>query len=177
MKNLKEFIKIYIRILLLVLFIWGFIQQLCNFIVIPRTYVRTIHTYTYPKETIINILKSFNYVAEYEVFQEKGLRPIDIYEDDSFIDQRSPDHDYVSTEGLTYTSPFHCTTVLRSQMPEEMLSKVLIHEMLHCYGYNHNDRTKDLMNPVYSGEVSQFNILGWAHRLSDKIRFYNFDFL
>ena len=136
---------------------------------IPGSYIASIETTSYHKEDIQAALQEFNYMGHGKIVSyEKNRRPIYIMDSDFKYDIPSRLMGY-ETLGLTTPLPGACYIRLKKKMPIQMLNDVLIHEYLHCMGYEHvKNNPSDLMYPSYNENVDIINIINYGRDLEKR---------
>lgn len=143
--------------------------------VIPEGYISTIHTPYYSNAWTQQVLEEFNAMGDGKavLFDQHVIdRPITIREKDDlemvpkFL--RDPEEELV-TIGLAERGAYYCRITLKTGLDYATFRATLIHEYLHCMGYDHVENApNDLMAPV-DGEVSEENIRMYAKRVAKKI--------
>ena len=122
-----------------------------RFMIFPGSHIELIDTPGYSNADTYYILKLFNSYANGAVLFEPTTknRPIYIYEVNEFS---SDFHPY--TIGLAYPAINKCYINIKSGLDKYTYYQVLLHEYLHCMGYQHHLNNKDLMYyaVVYASE-------------------------
>lgn len=129
-------------------------------------YVEKIATPYYTNTETIALLDEFNKYSDGNAVSYKDehvffTRKIHIYDTD-----KMPSPTYV---GVTYPGLFTCDIYLLRGLDYSTYRKVLFHEYLHCFGYNHVDKANDLM--YYSvNDTNEDNIKHYAIELGERIK-------
>lgn len=142
---------------------------------IPEGYIHTVNTPYYTDNRTMEVLKEFNKIGNGKsvMFEQHYInRPITITEKDDleiipkFL--RDPNEKTV-TIGLAEVRAFECKITLKTGMDYATFRTTLMHEYLHCMGFEHveNDRD-DLMAPI-DGNVKEENIKQYADEVSKRI--------
>lgn len=131
-------------------------------ILFPYSYVAVINTESYKEAEIKNILEDFNKLGHLKLVRYEGIRPIIIY-DRNFTDKGKE-----WRLGETMGAPLWCEIQLKKDMSPYFLRFVLIHEYLHCFGYDHTNIPSDLMYPEISYNLTDFDLLMYAQDLEKK---------
>ena len=108
----------------------------------------------------------FNSLGHYKIMRRSGSRPINIYEKKF----KRVKNETTYTLGIAYNLGYKCNIYIDPTRMEsfEKYSQILIHEILHCFGYKHkNFIVDDLMAPYYNEAVSEENIRGYAEELEE----------
>lgn len=171
--NKLELKKLFIRIILYIALlpyavaaVMLFSSFLLNIYVkhtFKKTYVQSINTPTYPKAK--DILLEFNSYADGVIVQFENVengRPIIIQEMSDFDDQIFP-----SVAGIAFPKFTGCVIKLNRELSAKEFRETLIHEYLHCYGYDHIEDEKDLMNPSLNYLDKDESIRDYARRLKE----------
>lgn len=103
--------------------------------ILKTTFIYDMYLEDYEKKDLKNIFSDFNDMADKKIIHYKGVRPIFIYE------KKLPD----TVLGTAIPMPGLCIIALTKNMKPEKLKAVLIHEYLHCMGYEHTNIYCDLM--------------------------------
>lgn len=151
----------------------GYYMKLLQKYFIKGSYIARIETTTYDKRDIIAVLEEFNYMGNGNVVTfvkpENGGRPIVIKESDFNSDPLQKILGY-ETLGMAIPKPQNCTIRLKKNLSLKYLDHVLIHEYLHCMGYEHvENNINDLMAPYYNEDVDFINILNYGKDLEKKL--------
>lgn len=129
-------------------------------VTIPHTYVKSIDTPTYDNKEVKKILDEFNEMGNNDiVFYEGGFRAITIgegTEDDGNVGEALP-------------LPFNCDIRLSKTMHYKLMRETLLHEYLHCFGYDHVKEPGDLMYPTDMYPATETSIKEYAKRLRRKL--------
>lgn len=145
-------------------------------IVFPQSYVQVVQTPHYSNEWTYKVLKEFNDMGDGHAvnFSKEGRvdRPITIGEK-ADLDRipkffRDPNYKLV-TIGLAHIQDYSCKITLKTGLDYATFRTTLIHEYLHCMGYEHVEGDpNDLMAPV-DGQVPEENIRQYAKDVAKKI--------
>lgn len=145
--------------------------------IIPESYISEIHTTSYDKTWVTDVLKEFDAMAapEQAVLFEKHVidRKIVIQEvldlDMVPFFLRSPDAPV--TIGYALETELKCTIQLKTGLDYATFRRTLIHEYLHCMGYDHVDDNNDLMGAVETEttKITEENIKSYAKKVAKKI--------
>lgn len=147
---------------LLILFV--FISGCAHKIILnPYTYINNISTPKLTNSETLRVINYFNSLGDYKIIRRKGSRPINIYEKEFKRDPKRDDYLLGQALDLDYKciiwiDPSRITS-------SKQYAQVLIHEILHCFGYRHTKRVDDLMAPYYNEDVSEENIKSYAKEL------------
>lgn len=136
-----------------------------------RTYIKYIDTPNYGEDTKI-ILENFNKLGDNQIVKYNGTRPITI-EEMSLGDELL----YPGTLGFAVIYPTHCEIKLRTGAKLLEYKETVLHEYLHCFGYEHINDENDLMNPYETFIDKEENIRYYARDLKERVyepRFYRF---
>jgi len=145
--------------------------------IIPEAYISEIKTTYYPKEWVMAVLTEFNDMAggDSAVLLEKHEidRKITI-EDNSYIEFVPfflKDPEGPTTIGRTIEDPLNCRILLKTGMDYVSFRTTLLHEYLHCIGFDHVDKQNDLMAPSEneSTKIPDENIKEYANKAAKKI--------
>lgn len=130
--------------------------------IIQGSYIRSIDAPTIGKERVKKILDKFNKMGYDEIVSYEGWRPIDIKEADKLDG---------ATIGLAKVRIFDCSIQLEanSLYSENMVEQVILHEYLHCLGYEHTSDPTDLMFASYN-ESSEDNIRKYAEDAFNRLK-------
>jgi hypothetical protein len=144
--------------------------------VFPQSYISIIDTPEYSSEWTYEVLNEFNAMGDGKAvnFSKPGRvdRPITIGEkaDLEIIPPflRDPNYTMV-TIGRAYVEDYSCKITLKTGLDYATFRTTLIHEYLHCMGYEHVEGDpNDLMAPV-DGQVPEENIRQYAKDVAKKI--------
>jgi hypothetical protein len=133
-----------------------------KYFLFPDSHISLIDTPTYEAKNIRSILDKFSEVCDIDIVRYKHVsgikRTIEIREVDQFM--FSP-----FTLGRAWVDVDKCYIELSKYMDIVQFRSTLLHEYLHCMGYEHTiRRTGDLMSPVDS-EITEENIEEYAKDL------------
>ncbi len=131
-----------------------------------NTYIESIKTPSYPKTK--EILKEFNSMGEDVIVSFDKIangRPLDIAEMTEIDMSLFPD-----AAGVAYPNLRKCSIRVRAGMDEIIYRAVLIHEYLHCYGYQHTSDSEDIMYYLVTYLDKENNIRYYARKM--KVDFY-----
>jgi len=132
--------------------------------IFPGSHIELISTPGYSYEDTYYMLKVFNYYSDGAVLFEPTVknRPIYIYEVKTIPLN-------VSSETIGVALPYvkYCYIYIKSGLDKYTYYQVLLHEYLHCMGYQHHLNDKDLMyySVVYASEE---NIKQYAKDLAKR---------
>lgn len=160
-------VKRLIKLSALTIVVSVVLQFLLFYSLLPYSYISSIKTVSYTKDDYAMTFAYFNTLADYSLIKVKGLRAVTIEEDDAFLDKT--DVEGSQTLGLTICGTFSCKVYIRSNMNPQMFREVLLHEMVHTYGFGHTNDKFDLMFFSNSDILRDGNIKEWALRLKDRI--------
>ena len=124
--------------------------------IIHGSYIRSINVPSIGNHEIKIILDKFNKMGYTKIVSYEGWRPIDILE--------FPKSDKKNvTIGTAAVRIFDCQIYLKTSelYNSTMVEQVIIHEYLHCLGYDHTSDPIDLMFPSYN-ESSEENVRKYA---------------
>lgn len=136
--------------------------------IIKATYVGEIKGDPIEQAMIKDALVYFNNFGEgkivkFEKPNSRFARPIEFsihdFRKDIFLNNLA---------GLTTINGNNCKIQVYPTSDPVEFKQVLIHEYLHCMGYNHVDKQSDLMYPSYI-EVKESNIQKYADELKAKM--------
>lgn len=129
-----------------------------------KTYIKSINTPNYSNTK--KILEKFNALGDNKIvsFVEKvNGRPI-VIEEMSEIDKKlSP-----GAVGIAFNTIIKCRIVVLPGLSEIEYEEVLLHEYLHCYGYDHVDNYRDLMYYSLVPVDKEQNIKDYAQKVKKK---------
>jgi len=136
-----------------------------NVVINPRTYINKVNTPEMTNAETWRVIDYFNSLGNYRIMRKEGSRPINIYE--YKFKRKKNETRYTLGQAVDYG--YKCDIYID---PSRMTSfhdysQILIHEILHCFGYRHTKRVDDLMAPYYNDEVSEENIKGYAEQLEE----------
>ena len=106
------------------------------------TYIAYIFTPTLGEKKVQKALDNFNKLGYNNSVKYRGTRPIYIYEEDL-----EP-----GILGRAMVRDKECIIKLDIGVPKELLEDITQHEMVHCFGYMHNDILGSLMYPYLGYE-------------------------
>lgn len=143
--------------------------------VFPQSYVSVVNTPEYSSEWTYQVLNEFNEMGDGLAvnFSKPGRvdRPITIGEKDDleiippFL--RDPNYTMV-TIGLAHVEDYSCKITLKTGLDYATFRTTLMHEYLHCLGYDHVDNdVTDLMTPA-DGPISEESIKKYAKDVASK---------
>lgn len=145
--------------------------------IIPDSYIAEIQTTSYNEAWVTDVLKEFNAMAapKQAVLFEKNVidRKIVIQEvldlDMVPFFLRAPDAPI--TIGYAMETELKCTILLKTGLDYATFRRTLIHEYLHCMGYDHVDNEHDLMGAVetVNSNITEENIKSYAKKVAEKI--------
>ena len=101
-----------------------------------NSYVDKIITTSYSKSEVRNILDTFDKQSYNSIVHYEGTRPIIIVETNKGLKPWMV--------GLAKWDLNKCVIILRPNLGVRF-REVLLHEYMHCFGYEHKDNKKDLM--------------------------------
>jgi hypothetical protein len=109
-------------------------------------------------EKITFTIDNLNALGDNNSVKWSGIRPIWIYEADLPRE----------TLGRAYVSPVHCVIAIQEGLEDDLLENVLLHEILHCQGYDHTDTFCDIMYKYYTncGIITYLSKLNYLRILS-----------
>ena len=136
--------------------------------ILKETYIAEIKGDPTEKAIIKDALDYFNNMADgkiirYDKSESYFARPVTLemhdFEKDLFFN---------NLDGLTFVKSDSCKIQVRPTSNPVEFKQVLIHEYLHCMGYDHIDNPEDVMYPSYS-EVKEENLKKYAEELKKKL--------
>ena len=133
-----------------------------KYVLFPSTYVKSINTPIHSSFKVRKILEEFNSYGDNRIVNfESGIRPIIITES-SIADKNGN-----RVVGQAINLPTVCYITLNPNMWDDLeLKQVVIHEYIHCYGFDHTkDIEDDIMSPVYISSPREENIRHYARKL------------
>jgi len=143
--------------------------------IVPEAYISSINTPYYSNAWTKQVLEEFNAMADGKavLFAPHVIdRPITISESEDlevipkFL--RDPNYNLV-TIGLAEREVMSCKITLKTNLDYATFRTTLIHEYLHCMGYDHVEGDpNDLMAPV-DGNISEENIRKYAKDVARRI--------
>lgn len=163
-------IIIYSQLLLIAPFVAPDISNLLLKYTIPQTYILTIDTPTYSNNATQEILEEFNKLGNYNAvkFGIRGQlgRPVTIKE----MDENSLLYRYVWPTAIGLTNVFldKCIIYLKKGQNSITYRETVIHEYLHCMGYQHVTARNDVMYKADNKENKDASIIKYAKEL-DKL--------
>lgn len=134
-----------------------------------RSYVNTFTLHTYKEDSVKAVLADFNSMADGGIVKYQGNRPINIIEMPVIMQFMYP-----SAVGVAIVGYTKCDIYIVPELSTTSFRETLLHEYLHCFGYEHTDEPKDLM---YYAEVpvdKEDNIKYYAIDLKRKYYVYRF---
>ena len=135
LRNLSAYIIIFFYILPITLIISGCI----NFqVMIPGTYIKEINTPINGNENIIKILNYYNSFEDKPIIRFEELRrPI-------IITEEQVNADWLARAAV---APVFCRVTINTKYYRDYdrLKLTLIHEINHCFGFEHVNDPKDIM--------------------------------
>lgn len=126
-----------------------------------HTYVQSVDLPTLNTVEALRIIQEFNYMSGGTAIKYSGIRPI-IIKEAPLIDAEG------SILGIAYPGFNQCTITLAYSKikTKEQYRDVLLHELVHCYFYEHSDAgPEDLMNSTNEQEISEDNRRKWSEKL------------
>ena len=106
------------------------------------TYIEVIDTPTYKDQTK-KVLEEFNSFGDNKIISFKKInngRPVQIREMTDLEEQLRPD-----VLGSAWPSTADCNIRMKKKQDPYEYRETLIHEYLHCFGYNHVPNPRDIM--------------------------------
>lgn len=145
--------------------------------IIPDSYISEIKTTSYDPTWVTDVLKEFNAMAapkEAVLFEKHVIdRKIVVQEvlDLDMIPFFLRDPDAPVTIGYAVETEMKCTIQLKTGLDYATFRRTLIHEYLHCMGFDHVNDNNDLMGAVEteSSQITEENIKGYAEKVAKKI--------
>lgn len=135
-----------------------------------HSYITDIKLTKYKKEQVKEVLQFLNDNSGTEVFLTKGMRPVSIKEVTAKEMAKLIEPEIDSTVvGLAEHALGYCKIYVRENLDEKDFSNVLMHEIVHCFGYDHTEKQHDLMSPV-EDDISEISRVVWANRVGNLIR-------
>jgi hypothetical protein len=129
-----------------------------------KSYIATINTPSYKNTR--KVLEEFNALGDNKIVSFSEIpdgRPIEIVEITPIDRQISP-----GAVGTTYAKITRCTIKMAQGLDEIEYRETLLHEYLHCYGYDHVDDYKDLMYYSLFPVDKEENIRHYAKEVKKK---------
>lgn len=140
-----------------------------------NSYVAEVNLKKYNKKQVTQLLEFLNKHAGVEVFKKKGYRKITITEvtaeEMSEIIEAKKGH-YVL--GVAEPRLKTCEVHVIADLPPSDFSDVLLHELVHCFGFNHVEDSTDLMAAYDEGTITQASRIAWAKRLGRIVKLLRF---
>lgn len=99
------------------------------------------------------VLDDFNLLGYNKVVFKSGSRPINIV-------VGRIDRDYAI--GWARVKPGYCDIKIDDRLSPEDFQQTVVHELLHCYGYEHVKDETSVMNPSVSDKLSRDSIRNYA---------------
>lgn len=129
--------------------------------IIKGSYIRSINTPNLGNEKVKEILDKFNKMGYDRIVNKEGWRPIDIVENKDLPG---------SMIGAASVGLDACRIELESKSFHNalMAEQVVIHEYLHCLGYEHTSDPQDLMFASYN-RSSEDNVLKYAKDVYNRL--------
>lgn len=145
--------------------------------IIPDSYISEITTTSYDKKWVTDVLEEFNGMAapqEAVLFEKHVIdRKIVVQEvlDLDMIPVFLRDPEAPVTIGYALETELKCTIQLKTGLDYATFRRTLIHEYLHCLGYDHVNDENDLMGAVetVNSKITEENIKSYAQRVAKKI--------
>lgn len=144
--------------------------------IVPDAYIAEIKTKTYSKKDVLQVLHEFNSMAEGRdavLFQKHVIDRKIIITDAEDLEiiplfLREPGR---TTIGRALETELNCTIILKTGLDYATFRSTLVHEYLHCMGFDHVDADNDLMSAVDKDGVviPEENIKEYAKKVADKI--------
>lgn len=143
-----------------ILLVW----QVASFFNIKFSYINTLNLPSYEKRGISSkkILDNFNSLGYNKAVQYKGRRPIIIFEVDKIPK---------NVVGYAQVRLNHCIIKIEKGLTAIDFKNVLIHEYLHCLGFNHVNDKSNLMCISLAVQVSKAQYEYWANKAAEKLSF------
>jgi len=161
--NLRLRVKIYTFLALVLLLAHCSCTSIKKNRLYVDSYILSINTPYYGDKTRKN-LDTFNFMGEGEAVQFGEVtpksRPITIEEVSSFPNRPE-------TVGMAYVSLDFCSITIKTGLTEYEYFLVLIHEYLHCLGYNHVEDPDDIMYYSLTYPTSS-NIKKYAQEIKER---------
>jgi len=129
-----------------------------------NSYIREIKVKDYNSADLINILDNFNEMGDNVLVRYSGYRPIDIMEVEKLKDGNGN-----QVLGLALYNEYHCKISIDSKLNSQHLKAVVLHEYLHCMGFEHVRILGDLMAPSADRLPTEKNIEWYAQELKRKL--------
>ena len=130
-----------------------------------KTFIESLNTPTFPNAR--EILQQFNSYGDNKIVSFTAIengRPI-VIEEMTDIEENVLFEDVA---GLAYPKLTSCTIKLRRNLDTKELKDTLLHEYLHCYGYDHVDNPEDLMYYSINPVDKENNIREYAKKLKEE---------
>jgi hypothetical protein len=137
-------------------------QKIYKILFFNKTYIALMNTPTYKNYTKL-ILEEFNSYGNNKIIHFESInkgRPVTISE-------MSDEEEQDKTEVLGYSIPLarSCSITIRKYLRYEVYREVLLHEYLHCMGYEHVKDESDLMYYALNYLDKEYSIRQYANRL------------
>jgi hypothetical protein len=166
MRRLKEFLLSITFIVLWTLILWGLVLLIVppilrNYLsnkAYPHSYIQSINMPGYGLDKTKKYLDYFNELGDNKIIRyNKDLRPITIVE-------KVLEPNYL---GLSYINYDYCHVYITPGLIDEAFRDVLIHELVHCFGFPHvaQSQKDDLMTPAYVGPASLESLKYYAQEI------------
>jgi len=164
---LRKLVKYTIFILLFIFIlahVAPFFEYFSEFLVkkvSKYNYIAHINTPSYTNKRTEKVLDIFNNMSyNKKAVNKKGYRPIFIIEKDLKKENNE------TILGLAYPLPAYCLIVMNKGLDKDTYFYTLLHEYVHCYGYDHPCKyCDDLMSAYYLGRVNYLSVFIWSQQI------------
>lgn len=133
-------------------------------VMFKNTYIELIDTPSY--STTKQILEDFNSLEDNKIISFKKIkygRPVKIVEMSSFLEELYPD-----ALGITFPQADKCTITIKKNQFWMDYKETLLHEYLHCMGFDHSPNKYDIMYKYLIPVDKEENIKYYAKKLRNK---------
>lgn len=164
-KEITDFYSSMILVIALALFSHKLVYKTYAYFMFKNSYIAQINTPSYGEYTK-TVLEEFNSMGDNKIisFTEKKYgRPIVIHDMPDIIEQANPE-----TLGMAYPGLEGCTIFVKKKQFWMDYRETLLHEYLHCMGYEHTIYKNDLMYKYLIPVDKEQNIRYYANELRKK---------
>lgn len=142
-----------------------------------NSYLEKVDLNKYSSEQVSEVLNFLDKTSGTEVVlrSKKGIRAISITEvsDEQMADiaEATPGSLVI---GLAEPSLDRCDVYILEGLTRSEFFDTLMHELVHCFNFNHVDSPNDLMSSYTEGKITESSKVWWAKligRISQSLRF------
>lgn len=172
-RRIKDFLykfTLYIALVPYLMFIMFFIElklfDMFTFLMFKNSYIQQIDMPTYGNEQTKEILQEFNGMADNKIITFDKIsfgRPVYITEMTQEIQEIN-----AAAIGLTMPRLTECRVYVQKGLSHADFRETLLHEYLHCLGYDHVEDPTDLMYFMAIPVDKEENIRQYAKKVLEK---------